>query len=157
MELFFKEHRQLATGDVTRYVLNNISYDLNNRFLNVGQVKDRGKKKSLKRVLLSYVAVVWKKKMKSFSSEDELKEYIRLCCLQAIDNAWVEQVDYLQQLQYVVSGRSTAQRNPIFEYHEEAGESFLLMEKAIKRDIVRNIFLGQKKYGKTGEMQVLFP
>ena len=157
VELFFKEHRQLATGDVTRYVLNNISYDLNNRFLNVGQVKDRGKKKSLKRVLLSYVAVVWKKKMKSFSSEDELKEYIRLCCLQAIDNAWVEQVDYLQQLQYVVSGRSTAQRNPIFEYHEEAGESFLLMEKAIKRDIVRNIFLGQKKYGKTGEMQVLFP
>ncbi|MDE7353917.1 MAG: preprotein translocase subunit SecA [Acetatifactor sp.] len=157
VELFFKEHRQLAAGDVTRYVLNNISYDLNNRFLNVGQVKDRGKKKSLKRVLLSYVAVVWKKKMKSFSSEDELKEYIRLCCLQAIDNAWVEQVDYLQQLQYVVSGRSTAQRNPIFEYHEEAGESFLLMEKAIKRDIVRNIFLGQKKYGKTGEMQVLFP
>ena len=69
----------------------------------------------------------------------------------------MEQVDYLQQLQYVVSGRSTAQRNPIFEYHEEAGESFLLMEKAIKRDIVRNIFLGQKKYGKTGEMQVLFP
>lgn len=157
VELFFKEHGQLAAGDVARYVLNNISYDLNNRFLNVGYIKDRGKKKSLKRILLSYVAVVWKRKVKSFSSQDELKEYIRLCCLQAIDNAWVEQVDYLQQLQFVVSGRSTAQRNPIFEYHEEACESFLLMEKAIKKDIVRNIFLGQKKYGKAGEMQVLFP
>ena len=84
-------------------------------------------------------------------------EYIRLCCLRAFDDAWVEQVDYLQQLQFVVSGRSTAQRNPVFEYQEEAYDSFLLMEKTIKREIVRNIFLGQKEYSKTGEMQVLFP
>ena len=90
-------------------------------------------------------------------SEDELREYIRLCCLRALDDAWVEQVDYLQQLQYVVSGRSTAQRNPVFEYQEEAYNSFLLMEKTIKREIIRNIFLGQKEYSKTGEMHVLFP
>ena len=66
-------------------------------------------------------------------------------------------MDYLQQLQYVVGGRSTAQRNPVFEYHEEAYKSFLLMEKTIKREIVRNIFLGQREYGKAGEIQVLFP
>ena len=95
--------------------------------------------------------------MKTFSSEEELKEYIRLCCLRAIDDAWVEQVDYLQQLQYAVSGRSAAQRNPVFEYQEEAYDSFLLMEKTIKKDIIRNIFLGQKEYSKTGIMQVLFP
>ena len=157
VKTFLKEHRKLTTGDVTRYVLNNISYDLNNRFLNIGQVKKRERKKVLKRALLSYTASVWKNKVKSFSSEEELKEYVRLCCLQAIDNAWVEQVDYLQQLQYVVSGRSTAQRNPVFEYHEEARQSFLLMEKNIKKEIVRNIFLGQIQYSKTGEMQVLFP
>ena len=157
VKTFLKEHRKLTTGDVTRYVLNNISYDLNNRFLNIGQVKKRERKKVLKRALLSYTASVWKNKVKSFSSEEELKEYVRLCCLQAIDNAWVEQVDYLQQLQYVVSGRSTAQRNPVFEYHEEARQSFLLMEKTIKKEIVRNIFLGQIQYSKTGEMQVLFP
>ncbi len=157
VHMFLKEHKKPTTGDVTRYVLNNVTYHLSNRFLSMGQVKKRDEKKVLKRALLSYVATVWKNKVKSFSSEDELKEYIRLCCLRAIDDAWVEQVDYLQQLQYVVSGRSTAQRNPVFEYHEEAYESFLLMEKTIKRDIVRNIFLGKKEYGKTGEMQVLFP
>lgn len=95
--------------------------------------------------------------MRSFSSEEERKEYIRLCSLRAIDDAWVEQVDYLQQLQYVVSGRSTAQRNPVFEYHEEAYKAFLRMEEAIKKDIVRNVFLGKKAYTKTGEMYVLFP
>ena len=45
----------------------------------------------------------------------------------------------------------------MFEYQEEAYDSFLLMEKTIKREIVRNIFLGQKEYSKTGEIQVLFP
>ena len=66
-------------------------------------------------------------------------------------------MDYLQQLQYVVSGRATAQRNPVFEYQVEAYASFQRMENTIKKEIVRNIFLGEKAYGKTGEMYVLFP
>lgn len=151
--IFLKEKRRLIPGDVTRYVLDNISYNLDERFANIGRVK----KKVLKKALLSYVDTVWNNKIKSFSSDEELKEYIRLCALHAVDDAWVEQMDYLQQLQYVVSGRSTAQRNPVFEYHEEAYVSFLRMETTIKKEIVRNIFLGQKEYGKTGEMHVLFP
>ncbi|WP_300843925.1 accessory Sec system translocase SecA2 [uncultured Acetatifactor sp.] len=154
---FLKENPHPATGDVTRYVLNNIAYNLDNRFLNIEQMKGRAVKKVLGKVLISYINTAWKNKARSFASEEELKEYIRLCSLRAIDDAWVEQVDYLQQLQYVVSGRATAQRNPVFEYHEEAYDSFLRMEKTIKREIVRNIFLGDKKYNKAGEMFVLFP
>ena len=80
-----------------------------------------------------------------------------MCALHAMEVAWVEQVDYLQQLQYVVSGRSSAQRNPVFEYHMEAYDSFLRMERTIQNEIVRNIFLGEAAYSKTGEMYVLFP
>ena len=85
------------------------------------------------------------------------RENIRLGTLKAIDDAWLELEDYLHKLQYVVSGRATAQRNPVFEYHREAYDSFLRMERTIKREIVRNIFLGEKAYGKTGDLYVLFP
>lgn len=153
VDMFLKEKRRLTGGDVARYVLNHISYNLDSRFAKIGRVK----KKALRRVLLAYVSTVWKNKTGSFTSEEELKEFIRLCSLHAIDDAWVEQVDYLQQLQYVVSGRATAQRNPVFEYQVEAYASFQRMENSIKREIVRNIFLGEKAYGKTGEMYVLFP
>lgn len=153
MRMFFKENRKPDVGDVRKYVLNHISYDLDDRLL----TGKRASKGTLKRTLWAYIIAAWEKKMGSFSSADERMEFIRLCCLRAIDDAWVEQVDYLQQLQYVVGGRSTAQRNPVFEYHEEAYKSFLRMEKTIKQDIVRNIFLGEKEYGKTGEMQILFP
>ncbi len=153
VHLFLKENRHLTTGDITGYVLNHISYNLDGRFLKLGQVK----RKALERALISYINSVWKKKKRSFSSAKELKEYIRLCALHAMDDAWVEQVDYLQQLQYVVSGRSSAQRNPVFEYHMEAYDSFLRMERTIQNEIVRNIFLGEAAYSKTGEMYVLFP
>ena len=153
VHLFLQEKRHPAPSDITRYMLNNISYNLDDRFMHITHVK----KKALERVLQSYVNTIWKNKVRSFTSEDELKEFIRLCSLRAIDDAWVEQVDYLQQLQYVVSGRATAQRNPVFEYHGEAYDSFLRMEKTIKKEIVRNIFLGEKAYSKTGQMYVLFP
>ena len=153
VERFLKEHPHPAAGEVNRYVLDNLSYRLDNRFVNAGHMK----KKLLKKKMQFYVKTVWKRKRESFSSEEELREYIRLCSLRAIDNAWVEQVDYLQQLQYVVSGLATAQRNPVFEYHREAYDSFVRMENTIKKDIVRNIFLGQSSYGRAGEMQILFP
>ena len=154
---FLKETRQLSVSDVNRYVLNHISYDLDDRFWKIGRTKRWGLRRALRPALLSYIAEAWESKKRSFSSEAEFKEYIRLCCLRAIDDTWVEQVDYLQQLQYVVGGRSMAQRNPVFEYHREAYKSFLRMEQTIKQEIVRNIFLGEKEYGKMGEMRVQFP
>ena len=150
---FLKENRRPVRGDITRFVLDNISYNLDRKLLSNRRIG----KRALKKILLSYVDTVWEDKKSSFSSQDELKEYIRLCVLRAIDDAWVEQVDYLQQLQYVVSGRATAQRNPVFEYHGEAYDAFQRMERTIKKDIVRNIFLGELEYGKTGEMSVIFP
>ncbi len=153
VDIFLNGKRRLTTSDVTRYVLDNLSYNLDNRFLQIDLIK----KKTLKKALIAYINTVWREKRNSFSSKQEMKEYIRLCVLRAIDDAWVEQVDYLQQLQYVVSGWATAQRNPVFEYHREAYEAFIRMEKTIKQEIVRNIFLGEKAYSKSGEMYVSFP
>ena len=153
VKMFIKGNREPTFGDVTRYVLNNICYNLDDRFSNFVHIG----KKELEQMLLSFVTKAWEEKKQSFSSTDELEEYIRLCCLRAIDDAWVDQVDYLQQLQALVGGRSTAQRNPVFEYHGDAYESFLRMETTIKREIVRNIFLGEWDYGKKGEINIVFP
>lgn len=157
---FISENRNLTASDAASYVLKNIYYELDDRFWKIEQrykQEPKQAQKTLERALRSYANIAWENKKDSFSSEAECKEYIRLCCLQAIDNAWVEQVDYLQQLQFVVSGRSTAQLNPVFEYHSEAYASFQRMEKTIRQQIMRNILLGEKEYTKTGEMQILFP
>ena len=84
-------------------------------------------------------------------------DFMRMAILKAIDDAWVEQVDYLQQLQAAVSGRGLAQRNPLYEYQNDAFESFKKMENSILKDIVRNILLGSVYYDSKGEMRIMYP
>ena len=70
---------------------------------------------------------------------------------------WKELIDYLEQLKYAVAGRASAQRNVMFEYQNEAFESFLDTEKAVKCNIIRNILLSDVKIGKDGRLQVIYP
>lgn len=77
--------------------------------------------------------------------------------VKAVDDGWVELIDYLEQLKYAVAGRASAQRNVMFEYQNEAFESFLDTEKAVKCNIIRNILLSDVKIGKDGRLQVIYP
>ncbi len=86
-----------------------------------------------------------------------MQDFIRVAALRAIEGAWVDEVDYLQQLQAAVSGRSMAQRNPLHEYQREALESFHKMEKEIHKNIVRNILLSDLYTDSRGQLRILFP
>ena len=88
---------------------------------------------------------------------DKMNDFMRIATLQAVDDAWVEQVDYLQQLQYAVTGRSSAQRNPLYEYQRDALESFRKMEKTIRKNIIRNILLSDVQLDKEQKLRILFP
>ena len=90
-------------------------------------------------------------------SSYRMQEFMRIAVLSAIDDAWVKQVDYLQQLQTAVSGRASAQRNLIYEYQQDALESFHKMEKSIKRNIVRNILLSDVYVDDKYKLHMLLP
>ena len=85
----------------------------------------------------------------------------RICAkraaLSAIDEAWVEQVDYLQQLQTVVKGRNLAQRNPVSEYQKEAYIAFSEMKNTILQNIMRNVLLGRATVDADGKLFLLLP
>ena len=51
--------------------------------------------------------------------------------LKAIDDNWVEQVDYLQQLSLAIGSQSASQKNPIVEYYQEAYAGFETMKQQI--------------------------
>ena len=70
------------------------------------------------------------------------EQFLRLSMLKAIDDNWVEQVDYLQQLSMAIGGQSAAQKNPIVEYYQEAYAGFETMKEQIRADMVRNLLMG---------------
>lgn len=86
-----------------------------------------------------------------------MNEFMRVAILNAVDAAWVEQVDYLQQLQAAVSGRATAQRNLLFEYQNDAFEAFEKMKTTVYRNIVRNILLSDVYVDEGFRLHILFP
>ncbi|WP_418272277.1 accessory Sec system translocase SecA2 [Holdemanella porci] len=143
---FVKSNKKLDSYAVHRYVLDNLSYRL--------QEMDESTKNQ-KDYLIQYSKMAFNNKRKSIG--DRFSEYCRLCTLKAFDDSWVEEVDYLQQLQAAISGRSSAQRNLLFEYQREARISFEDMEKSIKKAMIRNILLGEVSFGKDNEMIILYP
>ena len=68
-----------------------------------------------------------------------------------------EQVDYMQQLQAAVSGRSTAQRNPLFEYQNEAFDSFEKMENTVFENAMRSIMLSNVYVDEVRRLHIVFP
>ena len=94
---------------------------------------------------------------KILGNRERMNEFMRVAVLNAVDSAWVEQVDYLQQLQAAVAGRATAQRNLLFEYQADAFESFGKMERTIKENAVRNILLSDVYVDEGNKLHILFP
>lgn len=143
---FAKDHKKMDDKTMYRYILDNLSYRLKELSVSSANKKD---------YLKQYADMAFKDKKQVLGNR--FSEYCRLCTLKALDDGWIEEVDYLQQLQAAISGRSTAQRNLLYEYQTEARLSFRDMEKSIKKAMIRNILLGEVSFGKDNEMIILYP
>ena len=150
---FIKAVKKPNKAEVSRFVLDNISYSLDSELSD--EVAEN--KKTVSKYLIERVERGLEEQEERIGSKERMNNFIRIAILRAIDDAWVEQVDYLQQLQTAVSGRSMAQRNPVYEYQEEALESYCLMEKTILRNIMRNILLSEVSMDKKQKMHIVFP
>ncbi|SHJ21639.1 accessory Sec system translocase SecA2 [Pseudobutyrivibrio xylanivorans] len=150
---FLRENKKLDTSTLNRYLLDNISY----RMEKESSLINLSNKARVKAYILARVERSLEEKKEAIGSENGMNDFIRVSALSAIDEAWIEQVDYLQQLQGAVSGRSSAQRNLMFEYQGEALESFRKMESRIKRNIIRNVLLSEVSMDKKNKLRIILP
>ena len=138
---------------LNRYILDNISYKLD-----AGLSKsDMESVVTISNYLMLRVYQGLSRQRKRIGNGEAYEQFIREATLKAVDDGWVELIDYLEQLKYAVAGRASAQRNVMFEYQNEAFESFLDTEKAVKCNIIRNILLSDVKIDKDGSLQIIYP
>ena len=141
------------TSILNRYILDNISYKLD-AGLTPSDMQSKG---VVTDYLMLRVYQGLSRQKERIGDEAAYEQFVREATLKAVDDGWVELIDYLEQLKYAVAGRASAQRNVMFEYQNEAFESFLDTEKAVKCNIIRNILLSDVKIGKDGRLQVIYP
>ena len=94
---------------------------------------------------------------KNLKDKNTLKEYYCKCILHAIDECWISQVDYMEQLRSVVASRQYAQKNMKLEYREEARLSYDKMLLDIKKNAVRNFYVSDINFDKKGQLNIMFP
>lgn len=150
---FMQEEKERDVATLSRYILDNISYKLDDELSNILMYNDD----HIRRYLLRVVSDGLMEQEQKLGSREKMYDFMRIATLQAIDDAWVDQVDYLQQLQSAVMGRSSAQRNPVFEYQQDALECFRKMEKTIRRNMIRNILLSNVYVDAEGELRIMLP
>lgn len=148
----FSGKQPVSRQAVSRYLLDNISYQMDDISDSILQGKE-----SVAQYLRKQVEAALQEQESRIGDDETMEEFVRVATLRALDDAWIEEVDYLQQLQSAVAGRTSAQRNPVFEYRKDALESFGQMEQTVVRNVMRNILLSEVSYDAEGRMQILFP
>lgn len=147
---FLAQSEELDSHRIERYIFDNMTYNFKEKIpdhLTPTQVRD---------FLGDVMRATLKDKMKDLRSMADFNTFVRIAVLKAIDEAWVEEVDYLQQLRTLVAGRHTAQRNPVYEYHIAALQSFERMKRDIREVTLRYLLLSEVSYTQKGELEIYF-
>ncbi len=143
----------ITSRSVIRYVLDHISYHPGR----YPDDKDLADSRSLEHYLMGLADHQLKQKKALPGMKSRWTEYIRLMTLKALDEAWIEEVDYLQQLKMSMEGRRYTQRNMLYDYHLDAAQAYRYMKERTEEQMMRNILLGEILIDKDGDLQVIMP
>ena len=135
------------------FVVTNISFHIKD----IPGYIDVTNKTAVRRFIKQVIDKELSEKKALLDQHDLYEQYLRLSLLKAIDDNWVEQVDYLQQLSMAIGGQSASQKNPIVEYYQEAYAGFEVMKEQIRADMVRNLLMGLVEVTPKGEIMTHFP
>ena len=139
--------------ELFHYIITNISFNIRELPLDL-VIEDQ---QELRNFLIQIINNELNDKKALLEPHDLYDQFLRISMLKAIDDNWVEQVDYLQQLMMAIGGQTASQTNPIVEYYREAYMGFEAMKEQIRSDMVRNVLMGLVQMGPKGEIVTHFP
>ena len=152
MDAYMKKHPFREQADLYRFFLDNISYYCQGipRDLDVTNIRQ------VKKFLSKLFIEEYQRKRDRIEDSELFGQLQRIAVLRAVDDCWVEQVDYLQQFQTLVVSQGYAQKNPVYEFHKEAFESYKRMNADMNLKIIKNMALSYVNVQPTGKLEVFF-
>lgn len=147
---FVGDYSRLDAYRLERFIFDEMSYQFK------GNIPAFRNAKNAQAFLWDIAQNELERKKQLLRQSSDVASVMRISLLKAIDEAWVEEVDYLQQLRILVAGRQSAQRNVLYEYHKEAEASFQLMKHDIYILFLRYLLLSEVSYTPEGELEIYF-
>ena len=148
---YFSTSERQTSRSIQRFILDHIDYNfknVNEEYLKTNELKQL----YIRHILKENLQV----KREKIGDDRAFLQYLQITMLKAIDNAWSNQVDAMNQLRFVVQSRSTAQKKPIAEFEKEAQRSYQQRQSEVSLLILKNAALSLLDI-KKGELIVTFP
>lgn len=155
---FLKNSETLSQEVVADFVFNNMKSDY--PLIEIkwqSNHEKKGEEKQIYSFLMKLSKKLFEQSFNRFKEHQQLRYFKKVIILRAIDQAWIEQLDYLQQLKTMVNGRDMAQHKPINEFEREARLHFYQMEEDIFLNIFRSVLLSELKQMADGSIDIEFP
>ncbi|WP_367342614.1 accessory Sec system translocase SecA2 [Limosilactobacillus sp.] len=113
-------------------------------------------KASAKKFLVELAHQILDKKEKQLINDRQLQQFYRSSLLQALDECWTDEVDYLNKLQAYTSNWAMASRDSGYVYNQWALEAYKRMFRRIKKQLVDNLLLSEIQINKKNELILTF-
>lgn len=159
LEEYFEKNSELTLTEVKRFVLDNLDYNFKQKQLQSLKLLER-ERSSVKEARVEFAMAIlknnWDKKLSLLNDKVLFTKYLQVSILKAIDSAWSNQVDMLNQLRFVVLTRQIAQKKAIVEFEKEAKKNFRKSQDELSLQILRNTSLSIFEI-KKGELLITFP
>jgi preprotein translocase subunit SecA len=157
VDAYVAKRSEHNADEVADFVINHIDYGFAIHRL-IAEREVTYSHSALRQYLEKLVITQFKLQHKQVPSPTQFAYFERLALLKSLDNAWIEQVDSLQQLKGIVTDRSRGQRDPIYEYQKEARRSFRTMRADFALRAMTLLLLSQLQINpKDGTVEVVYP
>lgn len=153
---FTNRSGELSVQSVSDFIFNNMKSDYPLKDIEC-QVEPTSSKTAIYNFLFNLSQTFVNQTLDQFKDPLQLRYFKKVIILRAIDLAWVDQLDYLQQLKNIVNGRSMAQHKPLNEFGREGRRRFFEMEDEIFMTIFRSLLLAELKMKGDGTIELEFP
>ena len=147
-----RARRGEGVGGLKRYIFDNVGYRIPAEI----DALDTDDPQQVTDLLSGMFSRAIQDKLDVLGDAEVFARFQNIVFLKAIDVAWIEQVDFLEQLKTVVQDRDLAQHKVEYEYRREAYFAFEEMKRRIDRDIVRLLCLSRIERGADGGLLIQF-
>lgn len=153
---FIHQSKDLSIHTISNFIFNHVKSDYPLTEIE-RHIDHASTKKAIYDFLFTTANSALSLSLKRFKDPMQLSYFKKIVILRAIDQAWVNQLDYLQQLKNMVNGRSMAQHKPLNEFGRAARRRFFEMEDEIYMSVFRGLALSELKMKPDGTIDIEFP
>lgn len=153
IQTFFKLESH-SISNIFDFVNNYVDYNFDWRKHHINSMTN---KSDIEEFLLKAMNEALYKKNHEIKDAQQRKYFFKIVFVKSLDEVWIDEVDNLQQLKTIITGRNWGQHTPIFEYNKEAKKAFKKMLDSFWLTVCSNLLLSTLKKKKDGNIDVIFP